>query len=742
MRRSLSVLFALFTPAAAEAAGVLLALHGHGLPPATRVTVTIAPAEKAGPEGPSAVTRETAIAVSELPLDLPSGFWSIDAAGDGVWHARQYLRVPSVSNGPIVIDLWPAVTVTGKVTVERGELPVELRARFAPSEEGSGLPEGEVTCPVADAAHQGAFACSLPAGTLDLRLRPPRFVARYLWTSKLEAGKVFDTGAMLFRRGSSIVGRVEVRRGVAVQLAKVRVETSPVTSFAPEPDRRSAKLLPRGTGLEKGSFFHLDGIAPGAYQLVARQGRLVSPALVLNVGEGMEINLSKPLVIDEPHTLTVRVSPPLAPSGLRWHINVVRDAGRAGLDYIDGGNASKEEGLWQSVGLHPGQYLVELLDGHDRWGSEQVSLSGEPLTLPMMATSGMVHGTVLLGDTPLAAEVTLAVGGERSVMLHSDEQGKFQGRLPEAPPEAQWEVRVKADAPMLKRRFRSVTLAKGEDGAYELSLNIPRSVLSGRVLDERGKGQVPGRVDIRSLKGDDGILQPNLEADGTFAVHGLPPGRYFLQGSSPDGESDRVEATIDEDGTSEPVSLVIHPVQIVRGHVRSEFGPIAGAKVLVVPVDRQQMINAHAPTEADGEFWASVPSGTRLVDISVAAPGFGYKLLRAQVSKEPLAIVMDTMGGSLIVTGLEGKEIPYLLHGGAMQAAVVSVFECDGEEVWGRSWRLRIPLAESGSYAVCFLGGEEKAPQPGRCVAGYLPPLGSITIDTTAIQAQSMAAVR
>jgi hypothetical protein len=737
----LCFLLTLITPVA-EAAGVSLVLRGHDLPKDKAVVVTFAAVPGASASVPATVAREMTLASAPVTMDLPPGSWTLDVAGEGVWHARQYLNVRAAPGGPVFVDLWRAATLTGSVNVERAELPSELGARFGPSKSGTDLPQGEVTCPVSKIDSEARFTCSLPAGSLDLRLRPRRYVARYFWGFPLEPGKVRDLGPVLFRRGSSVVGQVEIPPGARVDLAKVRVEAKPALTV----DRRSHRLatvMPVSVSLEKGGLFHLDGVAPGAYEVVAKAGRLVSPPAVFHLGEGVEITLTKPLLIDEPHALTVKVTPAVAPSGRRWHINVSRDAGAAeGLDYVDGGDAGKEAGLWQSVGLYAGDYRVDLLDGADQWASETVSLGREPLTLPLTPTSRKIHGTVLLGDAPLAAELMIGDERARAVTLHSDEQGRFEGLLPSADTETKWTVTVKSEVPLLKRRFRLMTLEKSEEGGYQLSLHIPRSILFGTMVDEQGKPQSPGRVDIHGLsKQGESTLQPNVEADGTFAVHGLAPGRYGLQASSPAGESDHLEATIEEDGTSAPVTLVIHPVKIVRGRVSSEFGPIAGARVWVVPVDRVQVVNAHAPTEENGEFWASVPQGTRTVDISVSARGFGYKLLRTAVGDDPLPIVLDTRGGALAARGGDREHMPYLFHGGAMQSLFATAFEGDGGLVLDGQWVFTLPAAEPGAYAVCLLAYGESAPSAQQCVSAYLPPLGSLTIDASGIKAADIAPV-
>jgi hypothetical protein len=123
-----------------------------------------------GPAG-TATANEIVKEVSSLdgapiPIALPNGAWSVDAIGETVWHARQYVIVPA--SRPFVLEIYRRAEVTG--TIKAGtETPREVTLRLSQPVPWADAAEHVVTCPVRDAR----FTCAVPAGGFDIVAQRP-----------------------------------------------------------------------------------------------------------------------------------------------------------------------------------------------------------------------------------------------------------------------------------------------------------------------------------------------------------------------------------------------------------------------------------------------------------------------------------------------------------------------------------------------------------------------------------------
>jgi hypothetical protein len=142
-------------------------------------------------------------------------------------------------------------------------------------------------------------------------------------------------------------------------------------------------------------------------------------------------------------------------------------------------------------------------------------------------------------------------------------------------------------------------------------------------------------------------------------------------------------------------------------------------------------------TDPDGRFEVHLPPGTTEVGLTVGASGHALKLARLPVSHEQ-TITLGASGGTLVLDlqpgrALDGSPTPYLVHGGAIEAAgalagwgTANAGASGGPTV--------IEVIEPGVYALCLAGPEELAAlwrgalPSGRCRTGSVEDGRTLTL--------------
>ena len=141
-------------------------------------------------------------------------------------------------------------------------------------------------------------------------------------------------------------------------------------------------------------------------------------------------------------------------------------------------------------------------------------------------------------------------------------------------------------------------------------------------------------------------------------------------------------------------------------------------------------------TDANGAFEAWLPPGSREFDVTVAAPGYAYMLdhLTFQEGKHLIAKLYQ-FGGTLSFPNVPSLQV---VHGGGI-IAVGELTRDWGGRVEQRDTgvaRVAIDMMEPGIYSLCLVD-EGRFPLfrmsngsvGGNCVAGVLPPQGTLTLD-------------
>lgn len=662
--------------------------------------------------------------------------WRIEVTAAGYW-APELVVTPEGRHEPLPVVLYPAANIRGRLEVSAGEgVPTSLEVSFkaAPKDEAgrSGVPgqppSGRVSCPVSEAG----WECEIPAGLLDLRLRAGGFVPVYLWGLEVKRGETRDLGSLRLRQGASISGWVETEEE-ARPLAGSEIRLFVETAGAPTDRSTLERLegLDSVTRTNERGFFQLQGVAPGRYGLQVRHPGYAPTGLSpIEVQAGLESQVLEPILLGAPVSLEAVLFPALDPFGRLWTLDLFRqERGRFAQSFH--GRAS-EEGVWSRNDLPPGNYRLRVSDEDgSRWARREVRLVGERVEEVIEIDLVEVRGELTLGDDPVAA--LLWFGGEhgaRRVQLAADLEGRFEGFLPE---EGRWPVeallqrgegqRLAVDPVEVRRR-------KGK-GYAEVAIRIPDTLLQGEVVDEAGRPVSTATVEIRG----DGRSSAVSDEAGRFEVRGLPEGQIIVYAESEDAVSDWTPLLLAEGETPPDLRLVLHRQQRIVGEVVSEGGPVPGARILALPdlATSPGATLVEAVTGPAGRFQLMLPASSPSATLIVAAPRFATRILRrATRSPEPWKILVDALGGTLVLPGPERAELGrrrtgLLFHGDTGVAALVLLRILPSEVKPDGS--LALPNLEPGEYTLCppgtgiaALRDDSKAPPEAECATGFLLP--------------------
>ncbi|HEX8153509.1 MAG TPA: carboxypeptidase regulatory-like domain-containing protein, partial [Thermoanaerobaculia bacterium] len=253
--------------------------------------------------------------------------------------------------------------------------------------------------------------------------------------------------------------------------------------------------------------------------------------------------------------------------------------------------------------------------------------------------------------------------------------------------------------------------------------------------DAEGKPAPHAIVNLSSAAGgESGQMQPL--ADGSFAFHGLPPGRYQLEAQDYLAASDLVSVEVSETPATDAVTLTLSPITVLLGDVFSPAGPVAGARVDAVATDREQMSIIPATTDLTGEFESLLAPGTKHVAVTVAPPGFAYKMFSIDVQPKKLRVPVSQEGGTLVMGDPPPQHDWWIARNGAEASVglLLSTWGGGRTMVDGKP-RIEVPMMEPGAYTLCAVRPDEGVafvrgvlPQ-GRCVSGYLAPFGTLALE-------------
>jgi hypothetical protein len=355
-----------------------------------------------------------------------------------------------------------------------------------------------------------------------------------------------------------------------------------------------------------------------------------------------------------------------------------------------------------------------------------------PIAVPVLR----IRGRVLLGDEPLAG-ATLWFGGRfgpRNVRFESDEHGELAGFLPEA---GTWKVDLVAEHEGLRLSLPPVEVRKLPGAGFaRVEIVLPDTRLHGEVVDEEGRPVPNAAVEVMiPMK----VNRTRAGEDGRFELRGLAAGPVSIQAEEGKRTSGWVEAQVEKKKDSPPLRLVVREMMVIQGRVLSPRGPVPGARIQAWPSLDQAGggVVQQAVSGPVGELSLTLPTGTRSLDVFVAAPGHALRMFRAPCDPaRPFEIFLEPFGGTLV---LDLGEAPppdaILVHGGTFAGAVMLEFWARVQGGKREGSKLVLPGMESGDYWYCHgaeAAGAARQGQPlppASCSYGSLAPLQELSLE-------------
>lgn len=576
----------------------------------------------------------------EAGVRVPDSGARLHVEAPGFWS-----RTVSDPRGEVSLRLHASALLEGRVSVPgRSEPPDSLRVVFR----GPNLQAPvRLPCPIDE---QRAFACVGPAGTFDLRIRAAGFAPHFLWDVEVASGRPNRLQPLSLEPGASVTGFVERSDGT---LPGPKAVVRLVPQVVRQPGSREGdqekplSTLERKTRPGERGFFVFADVAPGRYVLEVEEpgwspGRLDG----VEVSEGDETRLRTPILLDEPVTLQVQLSPATAPSGKRWRLQIrgqhVSNVPGGGVETCD------PQGFAAFSALPADTYMLVAVDpGNGQPFEKRIVEVAPPLAfvdweLPLVA----IEGTVRLGREPLPSDVTFGPTQMAGRSFEADEEGDFAGVLSRS---GEWEVLVESPEDHVSRFLRGVEVPEpSEPGeSVRVALDLPGTELGGLVVDEDHR-PIQAQVIFQPLAERDRANGVRSDPRGSFTIRGLPPGRVELFAMKGEDRTSPVTAVdLAPDAEVGPIRLQLERKRTVRGSLRGPDGPVRGARIAVRGTGSglHSSTTATATTDARGAFSLEVPSSVQQAHLAVRAPGHPFTVRRIRVG-ESLHLRLEQSWGS------------------------------------------------------------------------------------------------
>lgn len=620
--------------------------------------------------------------------------------------------------------VWRTGVITGRAVAAKGvELPESFSAYVeSPPQpmQSPPVPRGtKFLCPI---AQDGAFHCELPAETLDLAFRSKGLTSHYRWGVAIKPGEKTSLGTLTWKRGASLVVWLDRQSAQSTKGEAIAVMTR-MTAGPPSVESARLSAPVAETKFTERGYAQLAPLAAGTYRLsVSAPGFSTTSLAPIEIYEGNESVLRKPIVLEPPITIALAIEPPLDAHGRPWKVQFDRrpDPG-ASLGSGHREAVAAEDGTVEFDSQSPGRFHISIRDADgNRVAFRDVVISSAADAFQRIAIEQyLVRGTLTLGDDPLEAEIFFGTeDGSERVAMKSDPDGAFKGALPRLGP---WPVEVRQEAEAV-RHIRVVQVAADED----LDIRIPSGSISGRVVDSEGN-PAPGAMVMIGYAAPFGR---SIEADsrGEFRVRGVG-GRVTLsaQARRTQGGSAQLAIEVAEGSEVRDITLRLVDPRDVSGRVTVAGLPQAGASVTATPAGGGEV--RRATTDLDGRFTLSLREDVPSAHFTIAVAGRTIAAFHRPLSNEPLAFDIEPVGGDLTVILNEKSEKFVIYLNGAplgLQELFAWAEAHGGDLLQGNpADRLRIPSVARGVARACsrLAGGGEV------CRDAAIVPRGSATID-------------
>lgn len=687
--------------------------------------------------------RITTTANGTVTLDLESGDWIIKAAVAGYWSSSEALKqLESREERTATLTLWRSGTLSGRVKALAGvELPAKLDLSFSASpSDKSGLPEASVSCPVTE----GHWLCQLPAGNLDVYLGAPGFIRQYFWNVAVSVDKQKELASIVhLRRGAAVRGWVITEDGADVVGANVDVV--PRATLEEDPSRGRLKKY-SGSVTDRG-FFQIEDIAPGAYVATAsKTGYAPARASVRVLDNRTTVVDDPPLTLRTARALELYVDPPAPPMGGTWtaHLKQIDNYGESLAEAFTGDVPPGQ--AWNIENVPDGRYFLTIRTTEDKetpgvgtpaWFTEAIEVRSETTQVFVTVPAIIVSGHVELGGEPLPAE--LSFGGRFNATRHTfttDEDGEFSGWLGRP---GLWEIDIRAKELLIDTRVQREI----EDGD-DLEFIIPDTRVKGRVVTEQGMPAAGAIVRIRSLQRP---VQKSADADqtGHFEAVGMPEGPISLKAEQGRYLTSNVQQTVLEDGAEAPeVVLVLREIVRRTGRVIAPNGVgVPGAHVIALVVeDAPVQLSPVYAADEQGRFEMELSAQAQNLVMTIAAPGFAFRMLRAAIGQGEIVLPLSQESGTLTIevpTSIDSRRwsspLPVVRHNGSFTVVrqLARWAAINGQPQESPNVTV-VPFMEPGHYSACWIAqGNHGALLTGTegpliCESGELAASGVLTL--------------
>ncbi|HEX7150287.1 MAG TPA: carboxypeptidase-like regulatory domain-containing protein [Thermoanaerobaculia bacterium] len=662
--------------------------------------------------------------------EAPGTRWAVSLDAPGFWSPPGMVTMPPAGETKTVnVPVWRTTTLRGRLLVpEKQEVPKSVTVELESPPQPAKRPEiARGTRRDCDVAADGRWSCAVPATTLDVSVRVKGYAPAYRWGFALTPEKPADLGEIRLKQGASLLAFLDGETAKLLETpARATVKRMTATEASQTGDRLSAPLA-EVTFNERG-VAQLVSLPAGTFVLtVAAKGFAPSRVFPIDVTEGNETVLRRPVALEPPVTLHLTVRPVKDPNGQPWRVEVRRVAtfsvGHEPEPAFRG--PVDEHGHVHVDEQAPGSFQLAVTDGRGSVFARRDFAVADAMTSEVTIDVPVVpvRGKVLLGDAPLPADLWFGERtGQVSVRLNTNDEGIFEGSLPNG---GEWTVQVAGRMPKLE----TVThVAVGDD---DIVLRIPDSVVRGIVVDPdrlpRDAVEVTANAAGRSVV-------TRVYPDGTFTFRGLPETAVDFQAADlrTGRRSASRQVAVKAGALEPPIELRLEPDRALKGRVVSRGGAVIGARVsaqaFVGPSSHPQVRDV---SREDGGFELHVPEATQHAWIVVGAAGKTLQNYDVPMSGAPLTLELEPAGGTLLLSWPEDN-LPNVARAGIpfMFADLASWARSQGNILTGR--QLSVPNVAPGAYRACTIApvqaSPDARPEP-RCREGVLAPGGTLTLD-------------
>jgi hypothetical protein len=632
--------------------------------------------------------------VADVPFDGDSSF-DVTLVAAGWWALPA-----TVTQGGAQMRVWTTGMVRGRSVTGRGVAPpssITAVVEVPPlTRQSPAIPRGtRFDCEIASG---GAFVCELPSGSHDLVFRSKGLTPHYRWSVNVSPGRTSDLGTFQWRQGASLVAWLD-RDAISEALAagQARATVTRVVSGAPSlTGARLSVPVAEATFNDRG-YVQLAPLSAGMYSLeVSAPGFARARVSPIELFEGSESVLRKPIVLEEPISITLSITPPVDPGGEPWSVRFSRlpDAGSLVLTSSSKEIHADEAGRVVIEGESPGRFNVSVTDaGGDRVASKDLVVSSRAdASQAITIERHLVRGQLLLGNDPLTAEVIFGMrNGSERVTVRSDGDGVFRGLLPRL---GKWPVEIRDSA-------QNINVQRVEEVREDepLVIRLGDGQISGLVVDSQGRAVPKAPV----LLATGGLGQSHTADDaGQFQFRGLE-GVVTLGARHPRSNEESPMVSVDVQGGKSVanVRLELRGQRTVGGRVICDGQPVAGAFVAVHPGGGGYV--RKATTDLTGQFEVTLGVDERTVTYVVAAAGRTMAAFQLPISDESATFALDSIGGEVVIHLPRAFQGLTFLHNAAPISlnTLAEWSQAHGFNILGGGETITIPSLARGSVRAC-----------------------------------------